>query len=167
MVAEGAPPAAPPEADALVSTEAGRGLVVLTADCAPICLASDDAVGVVHAGWRGLLAGVVEAAVEALRSIGHGDVRAGLGPCIHPGRYEFGRAALDDAVAHFGPDVEGRTDTGRPAFDLPAAVRIALARAGVASLDDVEICTSASPEHCSFRRDAAPGRQALVALLAP
>lgn len=121
--------------------------------------------GVVHAGWRGLLGGVVGAAVDVLRSIGHGDVRAGLGPCIHPGRYEFGRAELDRAVEHFGATVEGLTEDGRPALDLPAAVRAALARAGVGEMGDVDVCTAASPDHFSFRRDGGPGRQALVAVL--
>jgi copper oxidase (laccase) domain-containing protein len=140
---------------------------VLTADCAPLALATDDAVAVVHAGWVGLLAGVVETAVERLRSVGRGPVRAALGPCIHPGRYAFGAEDLARVVAAYGPTVEGRTDDGGPALDLPAAVRAALGRAHVEELDDVDVCTAASPDHFSYRRDGDTGRQALVAVLEP
>jgi hypothetical protein len=165
--ADGPPPTAPPEADAIVSTHAGLALVVLTADCAPIALASDTAVGAVHAGWPGLLAGVVEAAVDELRAIGSGPVRAVLGPCVHPGRYEFGAADLERMVDRLGPGVASRTDEGAPALDVPAAVRVALERAGVNDVDDVDVCTSASPDHFSHRRDGETGRQGLVVVLDP
>jgi copper oxidase (laccase) domain-containing protein len=140
-------------------------LVVQTADCAPVALATDDALGVVHAGWPGLLAGVIEVAVDALRSIGTGPVRAALGPCVHVDDYEFGRADLDRVVAALGPSVEGRTRRGAPALDVPAAVSAALRRAGVDELTDVDRCTFTSPEYFSYRRDGVTGRQALVAVL--
>jgi YfiH family protein len=160
--ADGSPPSTGPEADALVTTEPGRPVVVLTADCAPIAIASDDAVGVVHAGWRGLVAGVVDAAVRHLRELGRGPVRAVIGPCIHAARYEFGRSDLDELVARLGPHVQGKTADGKPAFDLPAAVHGALAAAGVSHVDDVDVCTAASPDHFSHRRDGETGRQAIV-----
>jgi YfiH family protein len=163
--ATGEPPLSPPTADAAVTTERGRPLVVQTADCAPVVLACDDAVAVAHAGWPGLLAGVLEAAVTRLRDVGHGEVRGGLGPCVHPEHYEFGRADLDRLVERLGPAVESVTVTGSPALDVPAAVRAALARVGVDELDDVDVCTAASPDHFSYRRDGVTGRQALVAVL--
>lgn len=163
--ARGRPPEKAPEADALVTAEWGRPLVVLTADCAPIALVSDTAVGAVHAGWSGLLAGVVEAAVEQLRVVGSGTVRAVLGPCVHPEHYEFGADDLGRLVDRFGAGVASRTHAGTPALDLPAAVRVALERAGVESVDDVDVCTSASPDHFSHRRDGTTGRQALVVVL--
>jgi polyphenol oxidase len=165
VVATGAPPASPPTADAAVTTVLGLPLVVQTADCAPLVLACDDAVGVAHAGWPGLLAGVVEAAVERLRDVGRGPVCARLGPCIHPARYEFGRDDLDRLVDRLGPGVESVTADGRPALDVPAAVLAALARVDVVAFDDVDVCTAASPDHFSYRRDGATGRQALVAVL--
>ena len=119
----------------------------------------------VHAGHRGLEHGVIEAAVAALRQIGRGPVRAYLGPCIRPDRYEFGAADLARLVARFGPSVEGRTRTGRPAFDVPAAVRRALEQCGVEPLDDLGVCTAASAEHFSYRRDGVTGRQATIAVL--
>lgn len=157
----------PPRADAAVTSSPGLVLVVLTADCAPLALASDDAVAVVHAGWPGLLAGVVEATVAALRERGSGPVQAALGPCVHPADYEFGRADLDRLVARLGSSVEARTRHGAPALDVSAAVRAALARAGVDDLDDAGECTFASSDHFSHRRDGRTGRQALVATLAP
>jgi hypothetical protein len=154
---------APPEADAAVTTLVDVPLVVLTADCAPIALADDEAVGVVHAGWSGLLAGVVGAAVGALRAIGRGPVRATIGPCIRPAHYEFGRADLDRLVTRFGAAVEGRTHDGRLALDLPAAVRAAFAEAGVDAVDDTAHDTAADPERWfSYRRDGVTGRQALM-----
>jgi copper oxidase (laccase) domain-containing protein len=157
-----------PEADAAVTTVPGLPLVVLTADCAPIALCAGNAVGVVHAGWPGLLAGVVGAGVDALRAADpEAPVRAVLGPCVHPGRYEFGVDDLATLVDRFGPDVAARTDDGRPALDIPAAVRLALAAAGVVDVVDVDVCTSASADHFSHRRDGTTGRQALIAVLEP
>jgi polyphenol oxidase len=161
--ADGPPPAVPPACDALVTTRRGLPLVVLTADCAPIAIANDESIGVVHAGWRGLLAGVVDAAIATLD--GRGPVRAVVGPCIHAARYPFGRAELDQVVARFGPDVEGSTTEGSPALDLPAAVRIALTEAGASDIEDLDVCTAASPDHFSHRRDSETGRQGLVVVL--
>jgi YfiH family protein len=156
------PPSSPPEADAAVTTERGLPLVVLTADCAPIALVAPGAVGVVHAGWPGLEAGVIEAAVDALRAVADGPVQAVLGPCVHPANYEFGPDLLARLVARFGPEVAARTHAGTPALDIPTAVKLALRRAGVDQVVDVDICTVASPDHFSHRRDGVTGRQAAV-----
>ncbi len=157
----------PPEADGAVTASVGLPLVVLTADCAPIALVAPGAVGVVHAGWQGLERDVIGATVDALRALSPGPVRAVLGPCVHPGRYEFGADLLGALVGRFGPGVAGRTDGGTPALDVPAAVRIALARAGVDDLDDVDVCTAASDDHFSHRRDGVTGRQAVVVVREP
>src|SRR5205085_6573345 len=141
-----------------VTATRGLPLAVLTADCAPVALACDDAIGVVHAGHRGLEHGVIEAAVAALRDIGRGPVRAYLGPCIRPARYEFGAADLARLVARLGPEVEGHTADGRPALDIPAAVRAALRNAGVDVFTDGGVCTASSAEHFSYRRDGVTGR---------
>lgn len=166
-------PAAAPEADGAVTDVIGLPLVVMTADCAPIALVALDAhgtacaIGVVHAGWQGLLAGVVEAGVTALRGLHDGPVRAVLGPCIHAGRYEFGEDSLAPMVERFGPTVASRTDWGTPSLDVPEAVGIALREAGVADRVDVDVCTAGSPEHFSHRRDGVSGRQALVVVRTP
>jgi hypothetical protein len=154
-----------PEADAAVTAQPGIALVVQTADCAPIALATDDAIAVVHAGWLGLVAGVIANAVARLRAVGHGDVRAALGPCVHPCCYQFGQDDLDRVVAALDESVEALTSAGDLALDIPAAVRVALARAGVEHLDDVDVCTYTSADHFSHRRDRRTGRQALVAVI--
>lgn len=161
----GSPPATPPQADAAITNRVGIPLAVLTADCAPVAIVSDDALGVVHVGWRGLLAGVVEAAVTALRAIGTGPVRAVIGPCVRPAHYEFGRGDLDRLVARFGPSVEGRSAGGTTALDLARAVRVACAEVGVDTFD-LGWCTAADPDRWfSHRRDGTTGRQALVAVM--
>ncbi|MGH9033725.1 MAG: polyphenol oxidase family protein, partial [Acidimicrobiia bacterium] len=156
-----------PDADAAVTTETGRPLVVLTADCAPVALVSEHAVGAVHAGWRGLVGGVIEAAVDVQRSVDDTPVRAVLGPCIHPERYAFGTAQLDAVVSRLGPAVQGRTIGGEPALDLRAGVRAALTAVGVTDLTDVDVCTAASPHHFSYRRDGVTGRQAMIVVREP
>jgi YfiH family protein len=161
----GGPSPEPPVADAIVTAKPGLPIAVMTADCAPIVLAADEAVGVVHAGHRGLVDGVVGAAVREMQALGARRISAFLGPCIRVERYEFGADDLARAVAVLGPDVEGRTSRGTPAFDLTAGVRIALARAGVDHLVDCGVCTSASGEHFSYRRDGTTGRQVTVAML--
>jgi YfiH family protein len=156
----------PPVADAVVTTARGLALAVVTADCAPLVVACDDAIGVVHAGYRGLAAGVIEAAIARLREIGTGDVRAFLGPCIRAPRYEFGAHDLAPFVAEFGSVVEGRTRDGRTALDIPAAIRVVLERSGVVAFDDCCVCTADSDGYFSYRGGADTGRQATVVVRA-
>ena len=154
-----------PTADAAVTAVPGIPLMVLTADCAPIAIVTADAVGVVHAGWRGLLAGVVPAAVDALRSVGTGEVRAVIGPCIRPAHYEFGNDDLARVAARFGDVVVGETVDGRPALDLAAGVRAAFAECAVDDIWDNGFCTYSEPRYFSHRRDGVTGRQAVVAVI--
>jgi YfiH family protein len=150
--------------DALVSAHPGACLAVFTADCAPVVLASAEGiVGVAHAGWRGLLAGVLQATADAMRALGASSLVAGLGPCIHPGCYEFSPGDLDRVAARVGDGVRGRTSSGQPALDLPAGVRAALASSGVEMAVEVQRCTACSPELFSHRGKGDRGRQAVVA----
>jgi YfiH family protein len=159
------PPVAPPEADAAVTRVPGLPLVVQVADCAPVALVAPDAVAVVHAGWAGIERGVIEAAVRALREAGGEPVTAVVGPCIHPERYEFGADLLARLVDRLGDEVAGSTADGHPALDVPAATRVELARVGVTEVTEVDVCTAASPDHFSARRDGTTGRQAVVVVL--
>jgi len=161
------PPSTPPEADAAVTSTAGLPLVVQVADCAPIALVAPGAVAVVHAGWAGLERGVLTATVHALRRRGGDPVTGVLGPCIHPARYEFGTELLVRFVDAWGEGVRGRTADGRPALDIPAAVRSQLAHVGVTDVHHVDICTASSADHVSVRRDGTTGRQAVVVVRAP
>jgi polyphenol oxidase len=150
-------------ADGLVSASPAVALTVLTADCASVALGSDEGVfAAVHAGWRGLVAGVVGSAVRAMRSMGATEVVGALGPCIHAGCYEFGPDDLDRVAAGLGDGVRGRTTSGRPALDLPASVAAALAAAGARQVAGVDACTACAAGHFSHRARRDPGRQALV-----
>lgn len=151
------------EADAAVTGCSGAALAVLTADCAPVGLASPEGiVGVVHAGWRGLMAGVVEAAVAAMRSLGASEVSAALGPCITPHAYRFSAVDLEPVAERFGRAVVALDSAGYPALDLPATVRAALGQAGAALVADAQICTHCSPDHWSWRANGDKARQASV-----
>lgn len=127
-----------PEADGVVTRSAQIACGALAADCAPILFA-DAAAGVVaavHAGWKGALGGVVEAAVAAMTQLGADPARtvAVIGPCIGPASYEVGEDFLQRFVADeadnerfFAPGAA----PGKRMFDLPAFVLHRLARAGV------------------------------------
>jgi polyphenol oxidase len=151
-------PTAAPKADAMVTREPGVALGILTADCAPVLLADPDArvIGAAHAGWRGALDGVLEAAVEAMLALGaaRGRIRAAIGPCIAQDSYEVGSdfpapfLARDPADARFF--TAGRD--GRHQFDLSgyAAMRL---RATGCTVEVMRIDTYAEPELCfSYRR---------------
>ncbi|MGO8873324.1 MAG: polyphenol oxidase family protein [Acidimicrobiales bacterium] len=149
--------------DALVSADPSVAVAVLTADCAPIALGSEEGVfAAVHAGWRGLVAGVVEAAVATMRSLGATEVDGALGPCIHAGCYEFSENDLAALTERLGPAVRATTGSGRPAFDLPAAVSAAFASSGVREVAGVDDCTACGDGYFSHRSRRDQGRQALV-----
>lgn len=155
------------EADAAVTSAVGAPIAVHTADCVPLIVLGDGIVGVAHAGWRGLSAGVIEATVDAMAGMGaeRGRLRAMIGPCIRPECYEFGPVDLERVAAALGDEVRGRTSTGAPALDLPAGVRLALARAGVGIADDGGACTACGDGWFSHRARRDTGRQAAVAWL--
>ena len=164
VVVEGPGHQAGTRADGSVTVSQCCALAVLTADCAPVALASPEGViGAVHAGWTGLVAGILERTLDAMGALGATNVAAVLGPCIGPECYEFGADDLEDLVGRFGDVVRGRTSGGAPALDLRRAVTAALAAAGVADVEQVGVCTSCSPDHWSHRRAADEERQALVA----
>jgi polyphenol oxidase len=151
------------EADAAVTTCTRAALVVRTADCAPVGLASPDGlVAAVHAGWRGLMAGVLEHAVATIRSLGAGEVVAALGPCIAPHAYRFSRVDLEHVAARYGQRVVAEDEAGYPALDLPEAVRAALGLAGAPVIADAGVCTHCSADHWSWRAAHDRGRQATV-----
>jgi YfiH family protein len=138
VMADGDWIAGPPEADAVVATQPGLVCAALAADCAPVLLADPEArvVAAVHAGWRGALAGVVEAAVAAMTGLGARPERmaAVVGPCIAQASYEVGPEFLaafiqaDAAAARFF--APGVTPDKRQ-FDLPGFVLSRLEAAGV------------------------------------
>lgn len=165
--AEGQPEMARPDmtmvGDAMVSNDPEACLAVLTADCAPVAMASPEGImAVAHAGWRGLLAGVIARTASVMRDLGATTIRAGLGPCIHAGCNEFSSQDLDRAVAVVGEEARGTTTKGRPALDLPAAVRSCLGAAGVDLVAYIDRCTACSEELFSYRARGQAERQAVV-----
>lgn len=164
--------------DALVTTEPGIVLVVMVADCVPIVLYDPVAhvLACVHAGWRGTVARVSEAAVAAMRSLGShpGDIVAGVGPAIAPGRYQVGEDVLEAAQQCFGDqrDEVIRPDgTGKWLFDLWTANQIVLRDAGVRA-GNVQLAAlptgSAEPGLFFSDREVRPcGRFAAIARLRP
>ena len=156
--------APPPEADGVVSSTPGRPVAVVTADCVPILMASacGSAVAAVHAGWRGLAAGVVEAGVAALRGAAPHDARllAVIGPYIGPCCYEVDAPVLEALREPYAERVARcarPTRPGHSAIDLGRLARGALLAEGlsagaVGALP--EACTRCDSERFhSFRRD--------------
>jgi polyphenol oxidase len=157
------------DADAAVTRIPGAALAIHTADCVPLALLADEGVvGAVHAGWRGVEAGVVEATVAAMRALGADPwhIQAVVGACIHPECYEFGADDLDRLAARYGDVVRGTTSDGAPAADMPAAVTAALHGAGIDRVDVADVCTCA-PHLYSHRVRGDVGRQAMVVWIEP
>lgn len=176
LVVEGTLPerVAETEADVVATAVPGAVVGVYTADCVPILLADGEGrVAAAHAGWRGTVAGVASAAVEALVSIGaeRQRLRAALGPSICARCFEVGEevAAAFDELA---PSAVIRTDGKKPHVDLWEANRRVLLAAGVPGdqIDAAPPCTMCEPERFfSFRRDGGQIGQQLsfVAAAAP
>lgn len=153
------PPESAGEGDALVTAEHGLGLGVLVADCVPVLLADPVArvVGVAHAGRKGVLAGVVHRALDALvaRGAEPARVRAAVGPAVCGRCYEVPVAMRDEVVAVV-PETYATTADGTSGLDLPAGVVAQLVARGVA-VTRVEHCTLEDPELFSHRRASAAG----------
>src|SRR5436309_7583772 len=151
------------EADGVVTQSSGAVCAVMTADCLPVLL-SDRAgrsVGIAHAGWRGLAAGIVENVVQAM-GVPSRDIIAYIGPGIGARRYEVGedvrRAFVDKdpaAARSFAPRQDGKY-----LVDLYGLARQRLAAAGVAGIYGGGFCTASEERFFSFRRDETTGRMA-------
>jgi YfiH family protein len=158
-----------PEADGQATASHGVAPAVLVADCLPIAVGGEGAVAILHAGWRGLAAGVVAAGVRAVVELGAREpLGAAIGPGAGPCCYEVG-AEVHGAFAAL-PDAVHRERN----LDLKAIARHELQRAGVAEIHDVALCTICSLERpddpaslfFSHRRDrGVTGRQAGIAWL--
>jgi YfiH family protein len=151
-----------PRADAAVARTRHTVCAVLTADCLPVLLAhrGGRAVGIAHAGWRGLAGGVIEAAVARM-AVPPAEVVAWLGPAIGPQAYQVGREVHDAFVARdagasaaFAPSEEGKF-----VADLYALARRRLAAAGVTAVSGGGFCTYTDRDRFySYRRERTTGR---------
>ena len=169
--ADAAPGAPVHQADAVVTGEPGVACVVQAADCLPVLFAAPDgrAVAAAHAGWRGLAAGVVERAVDAMCQVGRcapGEVVAWLGACIGADAFEVGEDVLEafDGRPGAASARAGRFRAKGSAkwhADLAGLARDRLAAAGVASVSGGGWCTvSDASRFFSYRRDGVTGRMA-------
>jgi YfiH family protein len=149
--------------DGVWTDEPGQPILAMTADCLPIALARAEgappAVAVLHAGWRGLLDGIVRVGAERLG----GRLRAAIGPAIGPCCYEVGEEVAGPFAAVFGPDVmRGRR------LDLWTAAERALNAVGVDDVHRTDVCTCCNPDRFfSHRRTGKPrGVQGVIARVA-
>ena len=148
-----------PRADAIVTRVPGLAVGVSTADCGPVLFADPQArvVGAAHAGWRGALAGVLEAAIAAMQRLGaeRGRLVAAIGPMISQSNYEVGNEVMEQ-FTRADADNARFFAAGRPGhaqFDLPGLIAARLARAGITRVENLGVCTYADPRlFYSFRR---------------
>lgn len=159
-VAETETPGSGGRADALVTDRAGLGLSVVTADCVPVLLAGRGAsdgdgrpvpqIAAVHAGWRGVVAGIVGAAVHRFDTPPE---TAWIGPAISDAVYEVGPEVAGQVAAVADESVVSRGPSGREHVDLRRAVEIQLRRLGVEDVRQVDRCTFSDEALWSYRRD--------------
>ncbi|MGR3838895.1 MAG: peptidoglycan editing factor PgeF [Cognatishimia sp.] len=150
---------AKPKADALVTNVPGQALSILTADCQPVLFSDPKAkvIGAAHAGWRGALAGVLEATIEAMVALGatRSDISATVGPTISQKAYEVGPEMLDEFIAEDPENTrffaQGQGD--RYQFDLPAYGVHRMRAAGIGDANWIRHCTYSDEERFfSYRR---------------
>lgn len=168
-----ASPRSSPQADAAVTIERGVVLAIMTADCLPIVIADDSGrvLGVAHAGWRGLAAGILDCTVAALKTLHSGarSWRAWMGPCIGPRNFEVGDDVRNVFVgkeaataAFFG---SGKRP-GKWQADLAGLARHRLVSLGVEQVENSGLCTYAGDQlFFSYRRERTCGRMATLAWL--
>jgi YfiH family protein len=159
------PDTAIPDTDALTADRPGIALSILTADCVPVAVADPrrGRLAVIHAGWRGIVAAIVPAALESFGAAS--GLVAAIGPAIGPDHYEVGEnvAAAVTAAAPSAAKVEHAG--GRTFLDLAGTVAGLLEGSGVDVVERADACTACEPERFfSHRRDGETGRQALIAM---
>ena len=165
-------------ADASWSRDCGQACVVMTADCLPVlfCSRSGEVVAAAHAGWRGLLAGVLENTVAAMGAR-PADILAWLGPAIGPAAFEVGPEVRAAFLADAGGDqiaaieasfVPSRQNQGHYLADLYALARVRLGALTKSNIFGGDYCTYAdSARFFSYRRDGRTGRMASIIVRTP
>lgn len=165
--------AVPPDADGVWTSRSGLACAVMTADCLPVLLAdrAGTCVAAVHAGWRGLAAGVIDAAVSAL-PVPPEELAAYLGPAIGPTAFEVGAEVRNAFLAAFAPQYRAAVDacfsgpsSERWMADLTGLARLRLQHLGVAFVHASNLCTYAdATRFFSYRRDGVTGRNVSLVL---
>lgn len=142
------------DADGLVTQRPGLPIVIATADCVPVVLIGERTRAVAHAGWRGIAAGVVRAAIDAMEELDDPPRHAILGPHICGACYEVG-PEVNAAIGGFA----SVTRSGTNGADLAGAVRHQL---GPIAVVDSGVCTVEDTAMASYRENATPDRQVTV-----
>jgi YfiH family protein len=146
-----------PRADAMVTDTPNLLLGILTADCAPVLFADHHAVvvGAAHAGWRGALAGVTDATIEAMEELGarRDNIHAAVGPCVAQPSYEVDEAFRERFLADDPANARFFTADGKPRFDLESYVVHRLIAAGVGEVEALNLDTYTDADRFySYRR---------------
>jgi YfiH family protein len=159
-------PGTTPAVDGLITRTPGLVLLALGADCVPVGLVGDEWIGVVHCGWRGLVADAVGAAVRAIEAGGDRVRTAILGPAVCGACYPVPPERADEVRRRLPADAAAAglvtARTGEPGIDVRAGLGALLTRLGVVDVIVVEACTVEDPGLFSYRRDGVTGRQGLA-----
>ncbi len=161
--------AAVPEGDAVLSRRPGSVCAVMVADCLPVflCDAAGTAVGIVHAGWRGLAGGIIEQSVAAMQ-VDPGKLMVWLGPAIGPDHFEVGADVYEAFVSHDEQAAQAFVPKNTPhekkwLADIFLLARQRLASIGITEIYGGGICTYSDPARFfSYRRDGETGRMAAL-----
>jgi hypothetical protein len=139
--------------DALYTEETGLALSIMTADCVPVLVAGPEGLAAIHAGWRGIVGGIIPATLERLKGR-PAEWTAWVGPAIGACCYEVGDDVARQVVDASGPEVAIPGPAGKPHLDLPGAARLQLARAGVGDVVVLPRCTRCDEATLwSYRRE--------------
>jgi YfiH family protein len=149
---------ASPTCDALITSTPGITLAVLTADCIPLLLSSQNVVAAVHVGRRGLVNGVARKTVQMMRELGAQEISGKLGPSICASCYEVDQNTFDEVVA-LHPTARSQSATGATSLDLARALVTDLNLLSVQCTVD-DRCTNEDSNLFSYRKSHRTGRQA-------
>ena len=166
--------AAIPQGDAALSRSQGMVCAVMVADCLPVflCDAAGTTVGIVHAGWRGLVGGIIEQSIAAMQVDEHSKLMAWLGPAIGPDHFEVGAEVYEAFVQHDEQAAQAfkqhdNIHSKKWLADIFLLARQRLASLGISEIYGGGICTFSDPERFfSYRRDGETGRMAALIWLA-
>lgn len=160
-----------PTADGLLSRDARQPLAVMVADCVPLVFVGrrgddqDPVSAVAHAGRKGLLDGVIENTMAAMKDAGAQEIEAWIGPAICGKCYEVPEDMQQESEAS-RPGISSTTSWGTPALDLPKTAASIVREAG-GTVHETGICTLENDTYFSYRRNAKTGRLAGVVWIAP
>lgn len=153
-----------PNADGIVTASVNTPISVQGADCAPIVfVTAAGPIGVAHAGWRGLSAGIIGKMLKTLDANRATTVAAVVGPVICSDCYEFGGDDLDEVASSVGECVRSRTQSGTPALDMRAGITSAFQQAGISNISFVGGCPACEETGFSHRARTDPRRHCIVA----